>query len=297
MNRSLIKYLAALLLFGSNGIVASMITMSSYEIVMFRTCIGSVLLLLLFLFTGNRFSFYKQKRSFLFLSISGIAMGTSWMFLYEAYRLIGVSIASLGYYCGPVMVMAVSPFLFKEKITLQKLTGILVVLVGIVLVNLNAFRETHTGFGIFCALMSALMYALMVTFNKKATKIAGMENATLQLTVAFFTVFLFVLFRQGLRFEVAPDNLVPLLFLGLVNTGVGCYLYFSSIGNLNVQTVAILGYLEPLSAVIFSVLFLHEAMVPIQVAGAIMVLGGAIGAELQLPGANGRKKREKRTQL
>lgn len=72
---------------------------------------------------------------------------------------------------------------------------------------------------------------------------------------------------------------------------------FSSIGNLNVQTVAILGYLEPLSAVVFSVLFLHETMVPIQVAGAIMVLGGAIGVELQLPGANGGKMGKKNAAL
>lgn len=42
------------------------------------------------------------------LIVSGIAMGTS-VFLYEAYVRIGVSIAALFYYCGPVIVMALSP--------------------------------------------------------------------------------------------------------------------------------------------------------------------------------------------
>ena len=42
-------------------------------------------------------------------------MGISWLFLFEAYRRIGVSIASLGYYCGPVIVMALAPVMFHEK--------------------------------------------------------------------------------------------------------------------------------------------------------------------------------------
>ena len=64
-----------------------------------------------------------------------------------------------------------------------------------------------------------------------------------------------------------------------MNTGIGCYLYFSSIGRLPVQTVAICGYLDPLSAVLFSVLILRETMSPWQMAGAALVLGGAVLAE------------------
>lgn len=48
MKRSYYKYLSALLLFGSNGIVASFIALSSYEIVLLRTLIGSLLLIILF---------------------------------------------------------------------------------------------------------------------------------------------------------------------------------------------------------------------------------------------------------
>ena len=60
----------ALLLFGSNGIVASRISMNSYEIVMFRTLIGSLLLIILYLATNHRFTFYKHKKSFAFLALS-----------------------------------------------------------------------------------------------------------------------------------------------------------------------------------------------------------------------------------
>lgn len=71
MNKSLLKYIAALLLFGSNGIVASFISLNSYEIVMFRTLIGSLLLLVLYFITNKHFTFFTHKKSFFFLTLSG----------------------------------------------------------------------------------------------------------------------------------------------------------------------------------------------------------------------------------
>lgn len=281
MNKSLLKYLIALLLFGSNGIVAGMIDLNSYKIVMFRTLIGSVFLIVLYLITNRKITFYKYLRSFLFLVLSGISMGVSWLFLYEAYQQIGVSIASLGYYCGPVIVMALSPLIFKEKLTKQKVISFVVVFAGIVLVNANAVHEKHTGFGVFCAFMSALMYSCMVLFNKKAEDIKGFENATLQLFIAFLSVFIFTVFKQGLSFHIQSEDIIPLIFLGLINTGLGCYLYFSSIGDIHVHTVAILGYLEPLSAVIFSAIFLKERMLVIQIIGAVFIITGAVFAEIR----------------
>ena len=47
-----------------------------------------------------------------------------------------------------------------------------------------------------------------------------------------------MLHQQGLVIEIPQGDLVPVLLLGLVNTGVGCYLYFSAISRLQVQTVA-----------------------------------------------------------
>jgi len=92
-------------------------------------------------------------------------MGASWMFLYEAYQQIGVSIASLAYYCGPVIVMVLSPFLFRERLTWPKVIGFLTVLCGLLLVNMQAFQQGKNGWGLFCGGMSAVMYAFMVIFN------------------------------------------------------------------------------------------------------------------------------------
>ena len=279
MKASYLKYIFALLLFGSNGIVASLIHLSSYEIVLLRTLIGSLLLIAIFFIAREKLTFYKYKTQSIFLAVSGIAMGTSWIFLYEAYDQIGVSLASLAYYCGPVIVMILSPFLFGEKLTRIKLCSFLVVLVGIFLVNGTAFENGVSVWGLACGLLSAVCYSLMVMFNKKAKDITGLENSMLQLFMAFITVAIFVGIKQGYRMEIDTQSIIPILVLGLLNTGIGCYFYFSSIGKLPVQTIAICGYLEPLSAVVFSVIFLKETMLPLQIVGAVLIIGGAMLGE------------------
>ncbi len=279
MKRSFFKYIMALFLFGSNGIIASNISLTSYEIVFMRTGIGSVLLICLFIFTKKKVELKKNKKDILFITLSGIAMGISWICLYEAYSQIGVSLSSLLYYCGPVIVMILSPFLFKERLTISKVIGFIIVLIGIFFVNGNIANENIKIYGLICGGVSAVMYSFMVIFNKYAKRITGLENSMIQLLVSFLTVAIFTGIKSGCAINVSGSDWIWILILGLLNTGMGCYFYFSSIGNLPIQTVAICGYLEPLSAVIFSVLILKEVLLPMQIIGAIFIIGGAIIGE------------------
>jgi len=279
-NKAVFKYIAALLLFGSNGIVASYISLSSYEIVFTRTLIGALFLVLIFISSKQKVRFWRNKPHFLYLVISGAAMGASWVFLFEAYAQIGVSIATLAYYCGPVIVMILSPIMFKEKITAAKLLGFLAVVLGMFCVNGQALLQGRASWGLVFGILSAFTYAFMVIFNKKAASITGLENPMWQLITSFITVAVFLGLKQGFSIHIAPGSLIPILLLGIVNTGIGCYFYFSSIGSLPVQTVAILGYLEPLSALFFSAAFLGESLSFLQLVGAVLILGGAAFGEL-----------------
>ncbi|MBR3815325.1 MAG: DMT family transporter [Clostridia bacterium] len=278
--KAFVKYLSALLLFGLNGIVASNISLSSYEIVFLRTLIGSVLLVVLFLIGKGKFHIKEHKKDTVFIALSGIAMGTSWMFLYEAYQQIGVSLASLIYYCGPVIVMILSPLIFKEKLTFPKIIGFATVLVGVVLVNGNVSNGNGNNWGLLCGGMSAVMYCFMVTLNKQSKSITGMENSVIQLFVSFLTVAIFVGIKQGFVIDVPTNDWAWITILGILNTGIGCYLYFSPLSKLPVQTVAVCGYLEPLSAVVFATVLLDEKMTVIQIVGAVCIIGGAMIGEL-----------------
>ena len=279
-SKAFTKYISALLLFGLNGIVASQIPLNSYEIVFLRTLIGSILLIALFLIGKGKLHINIYKKDALFIVLSGIAMGTSWMFLYEAYQQIGVSLSSLLYYCGPIIVMILSPIIFREKLTAPKLLGFATVLVGIFLVNGNAPQGNSNTWGLLCGAMSAVMYFFMVILNKQSKSISGMENSVIQLVVSFLTVAIFTGIKQGFVIHVPAAAWIWILILGVVNTGIGCYLYFSPLTKLPVQTVAVCGYLEPLSAVVFATVLLDEKMTVIQIVGAVCIIGGAMIGEL-----------------
>ncbi len=279
MKQAYFKYILALLLFGSNGVAASHIGLTSYEIVLLRSLLGSFLLIGIFFFSKRKLTALRHKRDMLYIAISGLAMAADWLFLFEAFAQIGVSIGMLINYCGPVIVMALSPLLFKERVTWPKLIALLMALLGVFLISGQAVIQGTSAWGLLCAGLSAISYAAMVIFNKMSKRVTGMENATLQLFFTLLTVAVFVGLKQGFYIEISAGDWLPILWIGLLNTGGSCYLYFSSIGSLPVQTVAICGYLEPLSAVMFSVIFLHEMMLPLQILGAVLLIGGALFGE------------------
>ena len=283
MKQAYFKYIFGLLLLGSNGVIANQINLSSYEIVLTRTFLGSIFLVGLLLLSRQQIQIFRHKKEIPFMLISGVAMGMNWMFLYEGYATVGVSIATLLCYCGPIFVMLVSPIFFKEKITIPKVLGFVVVMIGMLCINSQSLEEGKSMWGIFCGVMAGVVYVIMIVGNKKATHITGIENAAIQIVVSFFTCLIFVWIKQGLTIDIQQSDIFPILFLGLFNTGVGTYLYFSPISKLPVQSVAICGYLEPLSAVVFSVLFLGEVMLPLYIIGGICICGGALFAELYKP--------------
>ena len=279
MKKDYWKYLAGLLLFGSNGIIASHIALSSYEIVFLRSVLGSLLLIALFWATGHRFTAFAHKKDLLFIAASGAATAANWLFLFEAYQQIGVSLSILINYCGPALAVAASLVLFKDTLTARKAAALFFALLGAVLVNGFAAKGEIRPAGLVCAALSAFSYAALILLNKCSKKIVGTENAVLQLFFTAVCVVFCMVFRGAGSMAIPAGSWPWILWLALLNTGVGCYLYFSSISALPVQTVAVCGYLEPLFAVCLSFLFLHESLSPLQILGAVLIIGGAVFGE------------------
>lgn len=125
MNNGLFTYLAALLLFGSNGIIAAAIALPSSAIVLLRTFLGALSLVAILAITQrHKLQAPSRPREAAALLLSGVALGASWIFLFRAYQTIGIGISSLLYYCGPIIVMALSPLIFGEKLTGGKIAGL-----------------------------------------------------------------------------------------------------------------------------------------------------------------------------
>lgn len=188
MNNGLFTYLAALLLFGSNGIIAAAIALPSSDIVLLRTFLGALSLVTILAITQrHKLQAPSRAREASALLLSGAALGASWIFLFRAYQTIGVGVSSLLYYCGPIIVMALSPLIFGEKLTGGKIAGFIAVACGAFLIAAQGLGGNMPIAGIACGIASAFCYALMVIASKGAPHIEGLENSTLQVSAAFVT--------------------------------------------------------------------------------------------------------------
>lgn len=207
MNNGLFTYLAALLLFGSNGIIAAAIALSSSDIVLLRTFLGALSLVTILAITQrHKLQAPSRPREAAALLLSGAALGASWIFLFRAYQTIGVGVSSLLYYCGPIIVMALSPLIFCEKLTGGKITGFIAVACGAFLIAEQGLGGNMPIAGIVCGIASAFCYALMVIASKGAPHIEGLENSALQVSAAFVTALVLTLVTQG-----APRSSPPAL--------------------------------------------------------------------------------------
>lgn len=272
-------YVLAMLLFGTNGILVAHISLQSSQIILMRTLIGGLLLTVLVLSRGgfDRASVRSDLRPLLF---GGTALGLNWVALFEAYRLLNVSLATLIYYVGPILVLLLSPILFLEKLGGRKVTCIFLVAVGLVCISGSIAFGGMSTVGLLTAVVSALFYATLIIFNKKITHLGGLQTAALELDIAFVVVLAYILLTVGFPHPV-PSDIPWLAAIGIINTGLAYLLYFSGLQKLPAQSVALISYVDPVSALVFSALFLHELMTPIQILGAFLIIGGAMFGELR----------------
>ena len=144
-----ILFIVAMLIFGSNGVFASMLDMSGAQLVLMRTLIGGAVLLIIILIARSRTPREVLLREKWRLLFSGVCLGANWVLLFEAYRLMNVSLATLTYYTAPVMVLVLAPFVLGEKQNGRAYLGMAVVALGMLLRSLGLepylLRDNHSG--------------------------------------------------------------------------------------------------------------------------------------------------------
>ena len=108
MDKELLKYLASLLLFGTNGVIASKIAADSSHIVLGRIILGLAFMAAVAFATrnANRQAGEAGAKCIVLLALSGASLGGGWLFLFESFERVGVGLSMLIYYCGSVLVMA-----------------------------------------------------------------------------------------------------------------------------------------------------------------------------------------------
>ena len=167
--------------------------------------------------------------------------------------------------------------------TTRKILCAAAALIGMVLISgiLEAgFAGISEMKGVLFGLGAAVLYASVILMNKKMTGVPAYEKTILQLSMASVALLPYVLLTENWTSVVfSPVSVTLLLVAGIVHTGFAYWLYFGSMEHLQSQTVALLSYLDPILAIVLSMLFLQEPMSFGAAVGAVLILGAAYISE------------------
>ena len=287
-NKARLMILASMTIFGTLAPFVRKIGVSSGELALYRAILAAAVIGLFLAVTGQKIPFGKLRRELLLLLISGMAMAFNWILLFEAYKYTTVSIATLSYYFAPVIVTVVCPILFRERLTGKQILCFVMSTAGIVLITgVGDLGGGSDLIGILFGLSAAVLYASVVLLNKFIKNVEGIHRTFLQFLAAILVLIPYVAGNGGVTLEVLDGTgWICLLIVGLVHTGVAYCLYFSALKEVSGQQASILSYVDPLVAVLVSVIWLQEKMTVPQIMGGVLILGFTLWSELP-----GRKKK------
>lgn len=280
---SRIMLIMSMVIFGTIGLFRRSINVSSGELAFYRAVLALVFIGLFLLLTKNSIPFGRIKKQLPLLFISGAAMAFNWILLFEAYNYTTVSVATLSYYFAPVIVTLLCPLLFKEKMGAKQWICFIMSTVGIVLITGIGTLDTGSNhfLGILFGLGAACLYATVILLNKFIKEVDGIHRTFLQFASATVVLLPYVIFTGGFTLtSLEPKEIILLLTVGLVHTGITYCMYFSSLRELPGQKAAILSYIDPLVAVICSVAILKEEITIMQLIGGALILGFTLWNEI-----------------
>lgn len=262
--------------------------MNPDSVLFFRYVFALPLLGIMLKARGRSFKIHGKEAGILIAM--GFLVALSSLTLFQSYNYMDAGIASTLLFIYPILVALIMTFVFKEKINLQTSLCILLALGGIGLLYKSSDGTTLSLTGTLLVFVSALSYAIyIVGINRTTLK----NMATLKVT---FYILLFgsVLFISRLYF--GEDLYVPrqwylwgnLLALAVFPTAISFLCTTSAIQYIGSTPTAILGALEPATAIFFGITVFGETLTFRESFGLVMIVsavsfviaGGSITAPL-----------------
>lgn len=219
-------------------------------------------------------NFKLKRKEVLPLIIMGLLVALSSLALFQSYNYMDVGIASTLLFVYPILVALIMWIAFKEKLTLPTVLCILLALGGIGLLYKSGDGSTLNLTGIILVMISALSYAIYIVGVNQST----LKNlATLSLTfyVLLFGLVLFLVrvdFGQSLRVAETWYLWGNLIALAIFPTAISFLCTTQAIQYIGSTPTAILGALEPLTAVFFGVVVFGESLTLRLSCGMLMII-------------------------
>lgn len=267
--------LAAIFLWSSLSIVIKISGAPVHQLIFFSCLISSCIIGLSFLKKEYRRGIPKGRGLLSLLIIGPISLINSFSFFY-AYKNTTVANAVLTHYTAPILVAFLAPIFLKERVTAKALVAVVVATTGLwVMLGISAGRfidllvagDRNTG-GILAGLLSGFAYAvLIILFRIFAQSFHPLVMTFFQNLVIAAILLPFVKIEETLL-----SGVWAFAVMGIVHSTMAPILYFRGMRDVTANRTAILGYLEPVSAILLGVIFLGEGVDYKTVVGGTLIL-------------------------
>lgn len=246
--------------------------MDPYSVLFFRYLFAMPILGIMLKARGRTFA--VSRHDILPLVVMGLLLAMSSLSLFLSYNYMEAGIASTMLFVYPIMVAVIMAIFFRERITAQTASCILVALVGIALLYKGSDGATLDATGVMWVMVSALSYALyIVGVNRPRLKGIATLKLTFYALVFGFSIFIVCTdFGRALTFPSAWYKWGNLVALALFPTAISFLCTTQAIQYIGSTPTAILGALEPLTAVFFGVTVFGEALTPRLMFGIVMII-------------------------
>lgn len=223
----------------------------------------------------GRKSFIVSRRELLILTVLGVLFAVSSMSLYSSFHYMDAGIASTILFVYPVMVAVIMAVFFKERVTVSTCLSIVLALVGIGLLYKGDGGSSLSLTGVMLVMLSSLTYALyIIIVNKSSLRMSSVK-------LSFYVMLICAICIIGHSFFDGSSRLQPLttapmwgyaVLLGLVPTVFSLVLMTMAVHDIGSTPTAIMGALEPLTAVVIGVTVFGEAFTPRLALGILLIL-------------------------
>ena len=231
-------------------------------------------------FQGRRLSLNRQL--VLWSLVAGLGVAGNFTFYFISISEGSVAVAATLMYSAPVFVYLVSFFRGMERPTPVNLAAIALVMGGIVLLTgiYRAEAGTATILGIASGLLSGLSYALFI-FGFKYAGNYGPAPGVLAIAFATASLVLLPIIDHGQAVAVpVSDDVAWFILLGSLGAGLSFYCYIAGLRHTLPTTASIVAMVEPVTAALFGLLLLGDALSTAQVAGMALILGAVTGLSI-----------------
>ena len=246
--------------------------MSVDTVLFYRYSLAVIVLGILMKFQKQ--SFAIKKVDVLPLCIMGLLFAFSSLFLFMSYNYMDAGIASTILFVYPVLVAIIMAVVFKEKVSPITMFSIALAFVGISMLCKSPGGQTLSLVGITFVFLSSLSYAIyIVGVNRSSLK--DMPIAKLTFYVLLFGLSVYVVrlkFCTELQLIPTPMLWVNAVSLAVFPTVISLVTMTKAIHYIGSTPTAILGALEPVTALFFGVLIFGEQLTPRIILGILMVI-------------------------